>query len=104
MSWYENRLGKLAETMEEEISMSYAKMKNHCGNNASITVNMKITNLNSETDYERVTSALRTIKGVESFGPYEQKKLSVTYNQSQTSLEYIVYKLSVTGYRYINRF
>ncbi|KUO49038.1 MAG: hypothetical protein APF76_10445 [Desulfitibacter sp. BRH_c19] len=98
MSWYENRLGKLAEIMEE-------KNQQHSSiHNAFITINMTIANMNTLTDYEGVTNALRTIKGVESFGPYQQKKLSVTYNQFETSLEYIVYKLSVMGYRYINRF
>lgn len=65
---------------------------------------MIITNLNTIEDYNSISKVLKTINGIESVGPYNHKKLSVTYNQNLTNIEHIVYKLSQMGYRYVNRF
>jgi len=90
MSWYNNKLKKHSEIMGENCNI--------------LTITITIINLETYDDYEIITNALKSIRGVEGFGNYRPKKLSITYNQSMTSLEHIVYKLSNIGYRYINRF
>ncbi|WP_028308262.1 hypothetical protein [Desulfitibacter alkalitolerans] len=92
MSWYDKKLEKSA-------NLNFSQ-----DNNSVITFNMIITNLNTIEDYERINKVLRTINGVEGIGTYNQKKLSIMYNQYLTSIEHIVYKLSQIGYRYVNRF
>ncbi|SES72738.1 hypothetical protein SAMN05660297_00410 [Natronincola peptidivorans] len=72
--------------------------------NAVITLSMTILNLKTKEDYESIAVVLRSIEGVKDIGAFQEKKISVSYNQHQTSLEDIVYQISRLGYRYINRF
>ncbi|ABR49561.1 hypothetical protein Amet_3433 [Alkaliphilus metalliredigens QYMF] len=113
MSLYRDQLSKTREKIKEEFSTSFTPpkyselLKKHQADqtsNAIISVTMNITNLNTNEDYNRIAVALKEIVGVEDITPLQQKKISIAYNQLQTSLEEIVYRLSRMGYRYVNRF
>ena len=67
-------------------------------------MHFNIINLNTLEDYDYIVTVLKEVKGVENIGDFIPKKMSITFNQHETSLEHIVYKLSKMGYRYINRF
>ncbi|SCY57914.1 heavy-metal-associated domain-containing protein [Alkaliphilus peptidifermentans] len=111
MSLYEDKLDKLTAKMEEisysSVPPKYTELieKFQAQNTYnSITMNIMITNLDNENDHEILSTALNEIKGVKRIGDFQRQKLAVTFNQNETSLEHIVYKISKMGYRYINRF
>ncbi|SDK54671.1 hypothetical protein [Natronincola ferrireducens] len=113
MSQYKDKFKNIGEIQKEKTSMSSVppkykdlikKHEIYTASNAVITMHMTITNLNTQEDYQNIATALKDIRGVEGIGSFQQKKLSVTYNQHETSLEHIVYHISNLGYRYINRF
>lgn len=113
MSQYENKLKSIAEIQKEKTYMSSVppkydelikKHQSNTGFNTVITIQMVIMNLDTQEDYNNIATMLKNMSGIEVIGGFQQKKLSVTYNQHQTTLEDIVYQISKLGYRYINRF
>lgn len=112
MSLFQDKAARLSDMAGNSISsvpLKYTELirkhQEESASNAVNTLSMTITNLYTQEDYDNISKALQEVKGVVGVGSFQQpKKLTVSYNQYQTSIEHIVYKISTLGYRYINRF
>ncbi|KAB3537325.1 hypothetical protein F8154_03270 [Alkaliphilus pronyensis] len=111
MSLYEKRINRVSAKIDEysksyvpprykELLDKYIKESSH----STVTMNIMITDLLTEEDHFAITSGLKELKGIDGIGEFQPKKLTVSYNQNETSLEHIVFKITQLGYRYINRF
>lgn len=113
MSLYRGKLGSISKIRDGKMSnlsipLNYIELIRRDSvnsvNDSTITMNMIITNLNTQEDYESIATILKQIKGVKAIGVFQLKKIGVTFNRYETSLENIVHHLSKMGYKYINRF
>lgn len=70
----------------------------------NIVYSMKITDMKSKEDAEKLSSALLKIEGVSEVNPLlHQNKLAITFNPLGTSLANITRTIANLGYHYIQR-
>ncbi|NPV44282.1 MAG: heavy-metal-associated domain-containing protein [Firmicutes bacterium] len=90
MTWYRDRLPKLAELP-------------HYHNNRSM-INLKIINLKTEEDVVKLKEGLRDLPGVISiYIDFMTSKLTVWYNTEETTIQQIAYAVRELGFNYIGR-
>ncbi|MEW6623870.1 MAG: heavy-metal-associated domain-containing protein [Bacillota bacterium] len=116
MSWYGEKTSKLMEEYQKSLKPFFipsypmheyyqeAAMVNSNNYSSVKTVNMVITNMRTQDDYNKINEALSKINGVKSTNSHGPGKLSVTFDAGLTRIEELVYVISILGYRYINRF
>lgn len=106
MSWYYNNINGFKAEHPEPVPYgalragllpSPAAVRN-------IVYTMKITNMKSEEDAEKLSAALLKMEGVCEVKPtLQQNKLAITFNPAGTSLAYIARTIANLGYHYIQR-
>ncbi|SMB97642.1 Copper chaperone CopZ [Thermanaeromonas toyohensis ToBE] len=68
------------------------------------TVTLIITNMKSDEDTRKLVNTLQTLPGVSSVVPFlSHRRLMITYNSSQITLETIGYHITKLGYHYIHK-
>ncbi|MCG0278891.1 MAG: hypothetical protein L5656_10275 [Thermanaeromonas sp.] len=68
------------------------------------TVTLIITNMKSDEDTWRLINTLQALPGVSSVVPFpSHRRLMITYNSSQITLEIIGYHITKLGYHYIHK-
>jgi copper chaperone CopZ len=90
MTWYKDRLPKLAESPQYHNSRSL--------------INLKITNLKTEEDVVKLKEGLRDLPGVISiYIDFRSSKLTVWYNTGETTIQQIADAVRELGFNYIGR-
>lgn len=68
------------------------------------TITLIITNMNTEEDARKLVNTLQTLPGVSSVVPLpSHRRLTITYNSSQITLETIGYHITQLGYHYLHK-
>lgn len=68
------------------------------------TITLIITNMKSDEDARKLVNTLQTLPGVSSVVPFpSHRRLMITYNSSQITLETIGYHITKLGYHYLHK-
>lgn len=98
MSWYTKRIVKGTEGLAETEPLIDSDLQ------SGLTMCFTVVDMLTQDDYEVIKKHLLELSGIVEVRPYfTPKKLCVTFNPLLTSLEHIVYTISLLGYHYINR-
>ena len=69
-----------------------------------VTITLIITNMKSDEDARKLVNALQNIPGVTNVVPFpKHRRLTITYNSSQITLETIGYHITKLGYHYLHK-
>lgn len=105
MSWYYNNInGYKAKHPQPPHNTFHAGLYSTQTIIRNIVYTMKITDMKSSEDADRITEALLKLEGVRDVKPIlHQNKLSITFCPSETSLANVAHTISNLGYHYIQR-
>ncbi|MCG0278901.1 MAG: heavy-metal-associated domain-containing protein [Thermanaeromonas sp.] len=72
--------------------------------NQQVTVTLIITNMKDDEDARKLASVLQSIPGITNVVPFPRhRRLTITYNSSQITLEAIGYHIARLGYHYLHK-
>lgn len=105
MSWYYNNInGFKAENPQPLNNIFRAGLYSTQTVIRNIVYTMKITDMKSSEDADKIKEALLRLQGVRDVNSIlHQNKLSITFSPSETSLANIARTISNLGYHYIQR-
>jgi len=103
MSWYQEKVNSLIEGLPSDSARFDSPSRQYTAGK-EVPVTITITDMHTEADREKISSALLSlngVSGVRALAP--QKRITVTLDMRKISLDTIAYTIAKLGYHYIQR-